>query len=62
MAGRTEVALASTLVVFLYAYLNLNRWHRVLSAFTALGCWGSADSACWRPSIRPWRPASRASR
>ncbi|WP_062221989.1 EAL domain-containing protein [Aureimonas sp. D3] len=32
----TEVALAFTLVVFLYAYLNLNRWHGILSAFTAL--------------------------
>ncbi|WP_102959892.1 sensor domain-containing phosphodiesterase [Mangrovicella endophytica] len=32
----TEVAFAFTLIVFLYAYLNLNRWHRLLSAFTAL--------------------------
>ncbi|KQT54983.1 diguanylate cyclase [Aureimonas sp. Leaf454] len=32
----TEVALAFTLVVFLYAYLNLNRWHGILSAFTIL--------------------------
>ncbi|SDO08684.1 PAS domain S-box-containing protein/diguanylate cyclase (GGDEF) domain-containing protein [Aureimonas jatrophae] len=32
----TEIALAFTLVVFLYAYLNLNRWHGILSAFTAL--------------------------
>ncbi|WP_185985232.1 sensor domain-containing phosphodiesterase [Aureimonas mangrovi] len=30
----TEVALAFTLIVFLYAYLNLNRWHSALSAFT----------------------------
>ncbi|MCD2470654.1 sensor domain-containing phosphodiesterase [Jiella sp. MQZ9-1] len=27
----TEVALAFTLAMFLYAYLNINRWHRVLS-------------------------------
>ncbi|MCQ0989157.1 EAL domain-containing protein [Jiella marina] len=27
----TEVALAFTLAVFLFAYLNLNRWHRALS-------------------------------
>ncbi|WP_182084664.1 EAL domain-containing protein [Aureimonas sp. ME7] len=32
----TEVALAFTLLVFLYAYLNLNRWHGILSAFTGL--------------------------
>ncbi|MFD2238592.1 putative bifunctional diguanylate cyclase/phosphodiesterase [Aureimonas populi] len=32
----TEVALAFTLIVFLYAYLNLNRWHGALSAFTVL--------------------------
>ncbi|HDZ73377.1 MAG TPA: EAL domain-containing protein [Aurantimonas coralicida] len=32
----TEVALAFTLVVFLYAYLNLNRWHGLLSIFTVL--------------------------
>ncbi|WP_407716619.1 EAL domain-containing protein [Mangrovibrevibacter kandeliae] len=32
----TEVALAFTLVLFLYAYLNLNRWHGVLSAFTLI--------------------------
>ena len=32
----TEIALAFTLVVFLYAYLNLNRWHGILSAFTLL--------------------------
>ncbi|WP_062203093.1 EAL domain-containing protein [Aureimonas sp. AU12] len=38
----TEVALAFTLVVFLYAYLNLNRWHGVLSAFTALWLAGLA--------------------
>ncbi|WP_235918960.1 EAL domain-containing protein [Aureimonas psammosilenae] len=32
----TEVALAFTLVVFLSAYLHLNRWHGVFSAFTLL--------------------------
>ncbi|KAB0679571.1 EAL domain-containing protein [Aureimonas leprariae] len=32
----TEVALAFTLVVFLAAYLHLNRWHGVFSAFTLL--------------------------
>ncbi|RIY03403.1 EAL domain-containing protein [Aureimonas flava] len=36
----TEVALAFTLVVFLYAYLNLNRWHGILSAFTAIWLMG----------------------
>lgn len=30
----TEVSLAFTLVLFLFAYLNLNRWHGVLSLFT----------------------------
>ena len=32
----TEVALAFTLVLFLYAYLNLNRWHGVFSIFTVV--------------------------
>ncbi|WP_418885015.1 EAL domain-containing protein [Aurantimonas endophytica] len=32
----TEVALAFTLVLFLYTYLHLNRWHSVLSIFTVL--------------------------
>ncbi|MEF2553113.1 EAL domain-containing protein [Aurantimonas sp. A2-1-M11] len=32
----TEVSLAFTLVLFLFAYLNLNRWHGVLSIFTVL--------------------------
>ncbi len=56
----TEVALAFTLVVFLYAYLNLNRWHGILSAFTALwlvGLGGLGALAAFDP---PWRPASRA--
>lgn len=50
----TEVALAFTLVVFLYAYLNLNRWHGVLSAFTLL--WlsvlaGLGATAVFDPSV-----------
>ncbi|SJZ71296.1 EAL domain-containing protein [Consotaella salsifontis] len=32
----TEVSLALTLVLFLYAYLNLNRWHGLFSLFTAV--------------------------
>ena len=32
----TEVALAFTLVLFLFAYLNLNRWHGFLSIFTVV--------------------------
>ena len=36
LRATTEVALAFTLIVFLYAYLNLNRWHGALSAFTVL--------------------------
>ena len=32
----TEVALAFTFVVFLAAYLHLNRWHGIFSAFTLL--------------------------
>ncbi|MEP0510683.1 MAG: sensor domain-containing phosphodiesterase, partial [Aurantimonas coralicida] len=32
----TEVSLAFTLVLFLFAYLNLNRWHGVLSIFTIM--------------------------
>ena len=60
----TEVALAFTLVVFLYAYLNLNRWHGMLSAFTlALADWASLG-ARRRRGLRSRRspPASRACR
>ena len=50
----TEVALAFTLVLFLFAYLNLNRWHGFLSIFTvailaALG--GLGALAAFDPSV-----------
>ncbi|UHD47359.1 sensor domain-containing phosphodiesterase [Aureimonas altamirensis] len=50
----TEVAIAFTLVVFLYAYLNLNRWHRALSAFTVIwlcGLGGLGVLAAFEPAI-----------
>ncbi|KQT88536.1 diguanylate cyclase [Aurantimonas sp. Leaf443] len=49
----TEVALAFTLVLFLYTYLNLHRWHGVLSAFTVLwlaGLGGLGVLAAFDPS------------
>ncbi len=50
----TEVAIAFTLVVFLFAYLSLNRWHRALSAFTMLwlaGLAGLGVLAAFEPAI-----------
>ncbi|WP_342791231.1 EAL domain-containing protein [Aureimonas fodinaquatilis] len=50
----TEIAIAFTLVVFLYAYLNLNRWHRALSAFTLIwlcGLAGLGILAVFEPAI-----------
>ena len=58
-----EAVLAATLLVFLFAYLNLNRWHVRYSHVTAF--WliflGGARRRS-RSSIRRSPPASRASR
>ena len=58
-----EAVLAATLLVFLFAYLNLNRWHVRYSHVTASGSSvlaGLIGLAVVRP--RRWRRASRASR
>ncbi len=58
-----EAILAATLLVFLFAYLNLSRWH-VRYAHITIGWLGGACRAdrAVACSIRPLRRASRASR
>ncbi|MGX1317178.1 hypothetical protein AB7M17_000631 [Bradyrhizobium sp. USDA 377] len=58
-----EAILAATLLVFLFAYLNLSRWHVRYSHITVGWlAFSSALSSRSRCSIRPSPPASRASR
>ena len=57
-----EAVLAATLLVFLFAYLNLNRWHVRYSHVTASGSCSLPPSSGSRSSIRRWPPAWRGSR
>ena len=58
-----EAILAATLLVFLFAYLNLSRWHVRYSHITRrLADVSSARWWRWRCSILRWPPASRGCR
>jgi hypothetical protein len=57
-----EAVLAATLLVFLFAYLNLNRWHVRYSHVTAFWLVFLAALVGLAVIEPPWRPASRASR
>ncbi len=58
----TEVALAASLVIFLFTYLNLNRWHDHFSYGAVTWVLGLLALAGLPFSIRQWLPVLRASR
>jgi hypothetical protein len=58
----TEVALAATFVVFLFAYLNLNRWHGAFQLWRLVWIFLFLIAGVALSSIPRSPPASRASR